>query len=111
MGSMGRHSTYSKGIASLNHYSKGAMVSWLFDTACGINVNGKIIFNCSKTRWYLTFAEAEYNSQYGTVCCRWEKENSGIYYKVIVPANTEATFVYPSGKTVSLGPGIHSLCK
>lgn len=106
------NSTYSKGIASLNHYSKGAMVSWLFDTACGINVNGKNHFLIApKPGGTLTFAEAEYNSQYGTVCCRWEKENSGIYYKVIVPANTEATFVYPSGKTVSLGPGIHSLCK
>jgi alpha-L-rhamnosidase len=88
------------------------MVSWLFDTACDINVNGKNHFLIApKPGGTLTFAEAEYNSQYGTVCCRWEKENSGIYYKVIVPANTEATFVYPSGKTVSLGPGIHSLCK
>jgi len=86
------------------------MVSWLFDTACGIKADGKNHYLIApKPGGTLTFAEAEYDSQYGTVCCRWEKKSLGIDYKVIVPANTEAAFVYPSGKTVSLEPGIHSL--
>jgi len=86
------------------------MVSWLFDTVSGIKADGKNHFLIApKPGGTLTFAEAEYDSQYGTVWCRWEKENSGVYYKVIVPANTEAAFIFPSGKTVSLKPGIHCL--
>ena len=29
------------GIASLNHYSKGAVCEWLFSSMCGINVDGE----------------------------------------------------------------------
>ena len=29
------------GVASLNHYSKGAVCQWLFDSMCGINVAGE----------------------------------------------------------------------
>ncbi len=29
------------GICSLNHYSKGAVCEWLFDTCCGIRVDGE----------------------------------------------------------------------
>lgn len=29
------------GIGSLNHYSKGAVVAWLFETMCGIRVEGE----------------------------------------------------------------------
>ena len=29
------------GICSLNHYSKGAVCEWLFDTCCGLRVDGE----------------------------------------------------------------------
>lgn len=35
------NATKDKGIASLNHYSKGAVCEWLFDSMCGIRVAGE----------------------------------------------------------------------
>ena len=38
------------GIASLNHYSKGAVCEWLFGTMCGINVAGENRFTIARAR-------------------------------------------------------------
>lgn len=85
------------GIGSLNHYSKGAVCAWLFRTMCGISVNGRNSFRIApKPGGRCSFAESSYDSVYGLVSCRWEKDAEGNYhYTIQVPANTTATVELP----------------
>ena len=88
------NSTPSKGIASLNHYSKGAVVEWLINTMCGINIVGENKFLISpKVGGKETFANCEYRSIYGKVACGWRKENENIVYKIAIPENTSAKVI------------------
>ena len=94
------------GVASLNHYSKGAVCEWLFGQMCGINVAGENKFVISpKPGGSLTYAKAEYQSVYGKVACGWQKTENGYTYAVTVPANCTAEFIPPDGckKTLTAG--------
>ena len=94
------------GIASLNHYSKGAVCEWLFKTMCGIRIDGENHFVIApKPGGSLTHAKAVYHSIYGTVECGWEKTEGGYLFRISIPANTTATFILPEGEQVELEPG------
>ncbi len=98
------------GIASLNHYSKGAVCEWLFKTMCGVRVDGENHFRIApKPGGHFTFAKAAYNSVYGTAECGWEKTEEGYRVHIFIPANTTATFMLPHGEQVELAPGTHIL--
>ena len=95
------------GIASLNHYSKGAVCEWLFKTMCGIRIDGENHFVIApKPGGSLTHAKAVYHSIYGTVECGWEKTEEGYLFRISIPANTTATFILPEGEQVELEPGL-----
>ena len=95
------------GIASLNHYSKGAVCEWLFKTMCGIRIDGENHFVIApKPGGSLTHAKAVYHSIYGTVECGWEKTEEGYLSRISIPANTTATLVLPEGEQVELEPGL-----
>ena len=100
------------GIASLNHYSKGAVCEWLFKTMCGIRVDGENHFTISpKPGGSFTHAKASYESIYGTVECGWEKTESGFAVAIQIPANTEAMIQLPNGETHSATSGkYHFTC-
>lgn len=84
------------GIASLNHYSKGAVCEWLFNTMCGIRIDGENHFVIApKPGGCFTCARASYNSVYGIVESGWEKTNAGYQFRIAVPCNTTATVVLP----------------
>ena len=94
------------GVASLDHYSKGAVCQWLFSSMCGINVTGENKFSIKPLPGgTVTRASTTYNSMYGKVSCGWEKTDNGYRYKVSVPVNTEARIILPDGtdKTVCAG--------
>ena len=94
------------GIASLNHYSKGAVCEWLFKTMCGIRIDGENHFVIApKPGGSLTHAKAVYHSIYGTVECGWKKTEEGYLFRISIPANTTATFILPEGEQVELEPG------
>ena len=87
------------GIASLDHYSKGAVCEWLFGDMCGIKVSGENEFTIApKAGGKFTFAECEYQSVYGKVSCGWERQNGKTTYKIVIPANTTAKVILPGGK-------------
>lgn len=94
------------GIASLNHYSKGAVCEWLFKTMCGIKVKGENHFEIApKPGGKFTYANAEYKSIFGRVKSGWNiSEGKGVY-EIEIPANTSADIILPCGlkKTVSAG--------
>lgn len=97
------------GIASLNHYSKGAVCNWLFSSMCGINISGENHFVISpKPGGHFEFAKAEYKSVFGTVKSGWKKEKGKYIYEVEIPANCTADVILPDGKrqTVFAGKNI-----
>ena len=95
-----------EGVASLNHYSKGAVVEWLFSTMCGIRVAGENRFTIApRPGGRFTFAEARYNSVYGMVESRWEKQDGVTVFTITVPANGTAEVLLPDGSRREQGPG------
>ena len=99
------------GIASLNHYSKGAVCEWLFKTMCGIKINGENQFLIApKPGGTFTYAKAEYQSIYGKVICEWKKESDDSFvYKIEIPGNTTAKVVLPDGTTAFYSAGNYVL--
>ena len=103
------NSTKDKGIASLNHYSKGAVCEWLFATMCGIRVAGKNHFAIApRPGGSITHAKASYKSIYGTVTSGWEKKDGNIVYTVEIPSDCTAEITLPDGKTQSVSAGKYS---
>ncbi len=92
------------GIASLNHYSKGAVCQWLFRTMCGIRTDGENHFEIApKPGGSFSCAKASWKSIYGKVECGWEKTVGGYRIKVNLPPNTAARVYLPDGSE-------HELC-
>lgn len=101
--------TKQGGIASLNHYSKGAVCRWLFDTMCGIHVDGENHFTIApRPGGRLTHAKESYTSVYGRVESGWERTEAGYAYTVTVPAGCTATLTLPGREAVVLPAGIHT---
>ena len=95
------------GVASLNHYSKGAVCEWLFGEMCGIKIESERRFVIEpKVGGSITHAECEYDSAYGTVRSSWRRMGEGVEYSVTVPSNTEAEFI-SRGERRLLLPGKH----
>ena len=94
----GPYNTQGAGLGSLNHYSKGSVCRWLFDTMCGIRVDGENRFVVApRPGGSLTRASASYHSIYGKVESKWEKADTGYACTVTVPANCEALVRLPDG--------------
>ena len=94
------------GIASLDHYSKGAVLEWVFRVMCGIQVEGQNHFRIApRPGGRFTHAHTEYVSIYGRIVSGWERRNGKTMYTVDVPANTTATLVLPNGETHELTAG------
>ena len=93
------------GIASLDHYSKGAVLEWVVSEMCGIQVSSENEFTIApKVGGHFTFAKCEYKSVYGTVKSDWRRENGKTVYTISVPANTTAKVILPDGeKTLTAG--------
>ncbi|MCQ2481709.1 MAG: glycoside hydrolase family 78 protein, partial [Clostridia bacterium] len=94
------------GIASLNHYSKGAVCEWLFNSMCGIKVTGDNHFTIAPTPGgNFSYANAEYKSVFGIVKSGWKKTDSGYIYEIEIPSNTTAEIILPDGKRESVSAG------
>lgn len=97
-----------EGTASLNHYSPGAVCQWLFDTVCGIRVDGENHFVIAPILGgTLTEAQAGYRSLYGKVETAWKKDERGMHYSITIPANTTAELILPDGRTETLLSGTY----
>lgn len=102
----GPNNTQGAGLGSLNHYSKGAVVEWLFTSMCGIKVDGENHFIISpKPGGSFTHAGARYDSIYGRVESNWEKKDEKIVYTVKIPPNCAADIILPNGKKETVPAG------
>ena len=89
------------GLSSLNHYSKGAMMQFIFEKVLGINVVGENCFKITPNLGgSLTFANGFYDSIYGKVIVdlKLNNDKSKIKISLDVPVNTSALFVYKRHK-------------
>ena len=94
------------GIASLNHYSKGAVCEWLFRTMCGINVSGENHFVIKpQAGGHFTYAKAKYKSVFGEVESGWKKENDKYTYQITIPANCTADIILPNDESYTVSAG------
>ena len=95
------------GIASLNHYSKGAMVEWLFKSMLGIKIKGENKFEISPVIGEgIEFSKGDFLSIYGKVSVNWKKDNDMINFDIKIPPNTKAILIYKD-KLEELKPGNH----
>ena len=95
------------GIASLSHYSKGAVCEWLFKTMCGIRVDGENHFIIvPRPGGHFTHAKASYDSIYGRVESGWRRENGKMVFDVLIPANCTAVLCLPGDAPQHLPAGV-----
>lgn len=95
------------GFASLNHYSKGAVVSWLIEGICGICVKQQEITIKPQVCPLMKFARASFDSPVGRIESNWEYEGEAVRYEITIPSNTIARFVSPDGEVVKLHHGVN----
>ncbi|WP_034271409.1 family 78 glycoside hydrolase catalytic domain [Haloechinothrix halophila] len=98
---------------SLNHHSKGAVISFLHRYTAGIQLlDGAPAYRRFRVRprpgGALTWAEAAHDSPYGRIEVSWRIDGAELDVRVTVPAGTSAEVVLPDGRTLDAGPGRHS---
>ena len=98
-----------KGLASLNHYSKGALCEWLIGSMCGIKMGDKPNTFVIKPTvgGTLTYANASYNSIYGLIASGWECRDGKTVYTVRIPCNCTAEVILPDGERRTVNCGEH----
>jgi alpha-L-rhamnosidase len=97
--------------SSLNHYSKGAVISFLHTHTAGIQqVDGETAHRAYRIAPQpgggLTWAEAVYDSPYGRIESSWHRGSDQFELVVSVPAGTSADVILPDGTYYRVGPGI-----
>jgi alpha-L-rhamnosidase len=101
--------TPDKGIASLNHYSKGACLAWVFSCMCGVSVAGERRFLIAPIPGgNISWARFSYDSLYGQVSCAWVRNAGDIRYEINIPANTEAEVLLSGGTQTTVKSGKYS---
>ncbi len=102
------------GQGSLNHYSKGAVVSFLHQFVAGLRpINGEPAYRRFEVRPLLgggiTHARADLVSPYGPLSSAWRLHGDVIELDVQVAPGTEAAVILPNGEPTICGHGTHRL--
>lgn len=95
---------------SLNHYSKGAVATFLHRYVAGLRPTspGYRTFEVRpRPGGGLTWARTRHDSPYGPIEVAWRLEGDGLHVDVEVPGGTTATVVLPDGARHEAGPGRH----
>ena len=99
--------------ASLNHYSKGAVVSFLHRRTAGL----RMVDDFPAYRRFLvqpepgggiTWAEAIHDSPYGRIAVSWQMRGRELTLDLVVPPGTTAEVVLPDGARHEAEAGTHS---
>jgi alpha-L-rhamnosidase len=99
--------------ASLNHYSKGAVIAFLHQYVAGVQLlddhPGYERFRIApRPGGGLTWAEAVHDSPYGRIEASWRIEANSFSLTVVVPPGTTAEVVLPDGTREEQTPGVTS---
>lgn len=95
-------SMWSPDMNSFNHYAYGAIGDWLYRVAAGIEIDEaapgyKHAVISPRIGGGLQWVTASYESLYGPVAVRWEREGGNITLTMDVPVNTTATILLEEG--------------
>lgn len=101
--------TGASGVASLNHYSKGAVVSWLIEGICGIRIKNGVVTIQPQPYPLMQYAQASFDAPCGRIVSGWKYVEGKVEYTVILPANVTATFIMPDGTAQALLSGEHHI--
>ncbi len=96
--------------ASLNHYSKGAVIGFLHRTVAGLQRTepGYRRFRVApRPGGGITHARTHHDSPHGRIEVAWRLDGTGGAIDVTVPPGTEADLVLPRGHAEPLAPGRH----
>jgi alpha-L-rhamnosidase len=101
---------HGRAHASLNHYSKGSVISFLHRYVAGIQpVDGAVAYErfqiAPQPGGGITWAEARLDSPQGRIESSWRIEGQTLRLEVAVPPGATADVVLPDGSTVAVGPG------
>jgi alpha-L-rhamnosidase len=102
--------TQPDGFGSLNHYSKGAVVTFLHEYVAGIRVRepGYRRFEVRpRPGGGLTSSEARLDSCYGPIRSAWTIDGDRFGLDVSVPSGTTADVVLPDNSRRTVDPGEH----
>ena len=92
--------------SSMNHYSPGAVCAFLYDTVCGLRVDGERHFAVTpQPGGTMTYANASWLSPYGEIRSRWQRTENGTRFEIEIPSNTTAIITLPDGKTETVNKG------
>ena len=103
---------------SYNHYSKGAVVSFLHTRTAGIRLADGADPTAAAYRRFviepvpgggLTSARAEHDCPYGRIRSAWRIEDGVFTLSAAIPPGTSAQIRMPDGARVEAGPGSHVL--
>jgi alpha-L-rhamnosidase len=95
---------------SLNHYSKGAVISFLHRYVAGIRlVDDEVAYKrfevAPRPGGGLTWAEGVHDSPYGRIESSWRIVNGTFRLTTTTPPGTTAEVQLPDGKRYEVGPG------
>jgi alpha-L-rhamnosidase len=97
---------------SLNHYSKGAVLSFLHEYVAGIrptHTGGYRDFVIApRPGGGITGASAHHDSPYGRIESSWKIASGFFELNVSVPPSTRAKVTLPDGSSHDCGPGSHA---
>ncbi|MBQ9153779.1 MAG: family 78 glycoside hydrolase catalytic domain, partial [Solobacterium sp.] len=95
-----------KPVNSWNHYSPGAVIAWLYDSAAGITPlkpGFEKIRIAPKPGGSLTSLNVSFDSAAGLISVRWEKE--GNHVKLIAETPAETEIILPDGTEETVPAG------
>jgi alpha-L-rhamnosidase len=96
---------------SLNHYSKGAVVSFLYGQVTGLRPTapGYRTFDVRPMPGGgLTSAKSRHDSPYGPIEVAWRLDGGDFTLELDVPGGTTAQVTLPDGTTTTAAPGHHT---
>jgi alpha-L-rhamnosidase len=98
---------------SLNHYSKGAVVSFLHRYAAGLrqapgSAGYKRIIIEPRPGAGLTSAATSHRGPQGLIEVQWITDDGGLQLSATVPPGTTAEVRLPGQPAVAVGPGTHN---
>ncbi|MBR4210579.1 MAG: hypothetical protein IKQ96_10285 [Lachnospiraceae bacterium] len=98
------------GIASLDHYSKGAVLEWVFRVMCGVKMDGENHFTLApRPGGHFDHAGVKYTSVFGQVESGWKRENGKTVYTFSIPANCTATVILSGQEAKELTAGVYRM--
>lgn len=98
------------GIASLDHYSKGAVLEWVFRVMCGVQMDGENHFVFAPhPGGHFDHVGVKYNSIFGQVESAWKHIGNKTVYTISIPANCTATVILPAEQPQEFQPGSYTI--